>query len=212
MEGCDVLTVNGEDKIEHLDAYLDSGDVARQLGVLPPAGSRAEQNLTKLANARTRARSWIQGSDPERIAEGVWLVRGGFPKTMNVYLIEDGDGVTVFDCGISDMAAPLAAAGARLGGIKRIVLGHADADHRGAAPALHAPVYCHPAEREAAESAASYRDLLGPCEARPAWPDRAVAADRDLGRWPCQGRRHARRRRRGRRLHASFISLATRPG
>ena len=77
---------------------------------------------------------------------------------MNVYLIEDGDGVTVFDCGISDMAAPLAAAGARLGGIKRVVLGHADADHRGAAPALDAPVYCHPAECAAAESAASYRD------------------------------------------------------
>jgi hydroxyacylglutathione hydrolase len=157
MEGCDVLTVNVEDKIEHLDAYLDSGDVARQLGLLPPAGSRAEQNLTKLANARTRARSWIQGSDPERIAEGVWLVRGGIPKTMNAYLIEDGDGVTMFDCGVSDMSAPLAAAGARLGGIKRIVLGHADADHRGAAPALNAAVYCHPAECNAAESASSYR-------------------------------------------------------
>jgi hydroxyacylglutathione hydrolase len=157
MEGCDVLTVNVEDKIEHLDAYLDSGDVARQLGLLPPAGSRAEQNLTKLANARTRARSWIQGSDPERIAEGVWLVRGGIPKTMNAYLIEDGDGVTMFDSGVSDMSAPLAAAGARLGGIKRIVLGHADADHRGAAPALNAAVYCHPAECNAAESASSYR-------------------------------------------------------
>ena len=55
---------------------------------------------------------------------------------MNVYLIEDDGGVTVFDCGVSDMTAPLAAAGARLGGIKRIVLGHADADHRGAAPGL----------------------------------------------------------------------------
>ena len=158
MEGCDVLTVSAEDKIEHLDAYLDSGDVARQLGVLPPAGSRAEARLTQLANARTRARSWIQGSEPERIAEGVWLVRGGIPKTMNVYLIEDDGGVTVFDCGVSDMTAPLAAAGARLGGIKRIVLGHADADHRGAAPGLNAPVYCHPADREAAESPSSYRD------------------------------------------------------
>ncbi len=158
MEGCDVLTINAEDKIERLDAYLDSGDVARQLRLLPPAGSRAEARLTQLANARTRALSWIQGSDPERIADGVWLVRGGIPKTMNVYLIEDEDGVTVFDCGVSDMAAPLAAAGARLGGIKRVVLGHADADHRGAAPGLNAPVYCHPAERAAAESSDSYRD------------------------------------------------------
>ena len=38
------------------------------------------------------------------------------------------------------------------------MLGHADADHRGAAPALQAPVYCHPAERAAAESSASFRD------------------------------------------------------
>ena len=55
------------------------------------------------------------------------------------------------------MTAPLAAAAARLGGIKRVVLGHADADHRGAAPGLDAPVYCHPADRAAAESADSYR-------------------------------------------------------
>jgi hydroxyacylglutathione hydrolase len=157
MEGCDVLTFTAEDKLERLEAYLDSGDVARQLGVLPPAGSRAESNLTKLANVRTRARAWIQGSDAERIAEGVWLVRGGIPKTMNVYLIEDDGGVTVFDAGISDMAAPIAAAAARLGGIKRAVLGHADADHRGAAPGLNAPVYCHPAEKPAAESPDAHR-------------------------------------------------------
>ena len=158
MEGCDVLTVNAEGKIERLDAYLDSGDVARQLGLLPPAGSRAESNLTKLANVRTRARAWIHGSDAERIAEGVWLVRGGVRKVMNVYLLEDDGGVTLFDAGICDMVAPLAAAAARLGGIKRIVLGHADADHRGAAPRLGAPVYCHPADRAAAESPDPYRD------------------------------------------------------
>ena len=157
MEGCDVLKFTADDKLERLDAYLDSGAVARQLGVLPPAGSRAETNLTKLANVRTRARAWVQGSDAERIAEGVWLVRGGVPKTMNVYLLEDDSGVTVFDAGISGMAAPIAAAAARMGGIKRVVLGHADADHRGAAPGLNAPVYCHPADREAAESPESYR-------------------------------------------------------
>ena len=48
-------------------------------------------------------------------------------------------------------------AAVRMGGIKRVVLGHADADHRGAAPGLGAPVYCHPAEREAAESPAHFR-------------------------------------------------------
>lgn len=157
MEGCDVLTVNAEDKIERLEAYLDSGDIARQLGVLPPAGSKAETRLTQLANARTRARAWIHGGEAEPIAEGVWLVRGGIPKTMNVYLIEDEGGVIVFDAGISDMTAPIAAAAARLGGIKRVILGHADADHRGAAPGLQAPVYCHEADRAAAESPEHYR-------------------------------------------------------
>jgi steroid delta-isomerase-like uncharacterized protein len=157
MEGCDVLTVNADEKIERLEAYLDSGAIARQLGVVPPAGSRAETRLTQLANVRTRARAWFQANEPERIAEGVWLVRGGIPKIMNVYLIEDDVGVSLFDAGISDMAAPLAAAGARLGGIRRVVLGHADADHRGAAPGLNAHVYCHPAEREAAESPEPYR-------------------------------------------------------
>jgi steroid delta-isomerase-like uncharacterized protein len=157
IEGCDVVTVT-DDLIQHNDAYLDSGDVARQLGFLPPSGSRAEARLAKVANARTKLRSWIYGSEPDRIAEGVWIVRGGFPiKTMNVYLLEDDGGVTVFDAGVSDMTQAVAAAGARLGGIKRVVLGHADADHRGAAPGLGAPVYCHPNEREAAESDSPWR-------------------------------------------------------
>jgi hydroxyacylglutathione hydrolase len=161
LEGCDVLAVNEQDKIERLDAYFDSGAVARQLGVLPPAGSRAEANLTKLANVRTRAMAWIHGTDAERIAEGVWIVRGGIPmKTHNVYLFEDEGGVALFDCGSADMTGALAAAAARLGGITRIVLGHADCDHRGAAPGLDAPVYCHPAEREAAESPNHYRDYF----------------------------------------------------
>lgn len=102
---------------------------------------------------------WSPGHSPERIADGVWLVRGGFPaKIMNVYLIEDGGGVTVFDAGIAAMADAIAAAGAAMGGIRRVVLGHADADHRGAAPGLGAPVYCHEADRAAAESPAHLRD------------------------------------------------------
>jgi glyoxylase-like metal-dependent hydrolase (beta-lactamase superfamily II) len=38
------------------------------------------------------------------------------------------------------------------------VLGHADAGHRGAAGGLGAPIYCHPAEREAAQLPSSFRD------------------------------------------------------
>jgi hydroxyacylglutathione hydrolase len=143
----------------HNDAYIDSGDIARQLGVLPPAGSPAEARLTRLANLRTKLMAGIHGAESERIADGVWVVRGGFPaKTMNAYLIEDGDQVTVFDTGIETMGTALGAVCARLGGIKRVVLGHADADHRGGAPALNAPVYCHAAEVAAAQSSEPLRD------------------------------------------------------
>lgn len=158
IEGCDVVTVR-DGLIVSDHAYLDSGDLARQLGVLPPSGSRAQERLTGLANLRTRARRRLSGGEAEPIADGVWLVRGGFPsRTMNVYLVADDGGVTVFDAGIEAMAPAIATAAARLGGIRRVVLGHADADHRGAAPGLHAPVYCHAADRPAAESAEPFRD------------------------------------------------------
>lgn len=152
VEACDVLTVSG-DLIMRNYAYIDSGDVLRQLGFLPPMGTATEARLTKLANLRTSVSSFIRGGEPERVADDVWILRGGFPmKEMNVYLIKDGDKVTVFDAGSSDMGPAIATAAARLGRIERVVLGHADADHRGAAPALRAPTYCHPVEREAAES------------------------------------------------------------
>ena len=148
-----------DEKIVHNDAYVDSGAIARQLGFLPEAGSRGESRLASLANARTRITSWIRGKQSEQIAEGVWIVRGGFPvRDMNVYLVADNGGVTVFDAGIETMAPAVAAAAARMGGINRVVLGHADCDHRGSAPGLQAPVYCHPADREAAESPQYYRD------------------------------------------------------
>lgn len=186
LEGCDILTVS-DDLIQHNEAYLDTGSVARQLGVLPMGGSEAERRLLRLANLRTRLVARLQGTPPERVAEGVWLVRGGFPaKTMNVYLVEHDGGVVVFDAGISSMVAPIRTAAARLGGINRVVLGHADADHRGAAPGLGAPVYCHPAELEAAQSSSATRPYfdfskLGPHgrlllpRLLPAWDGGAVA-------------------------------------
>lgn len=158
LEGCDVVTVT-DDLISHNDAYLDSGDLARQLGLLPPAGSAADARLTRLANLRTRMRRAVHGADVEAIADRVWIVRGGFPaRTMNVYLIEDEGGVTVFDAGIAAMGTALRAACVRMGGVRRVVLGHADCDHRGAAPVLGAPTYCHPAERDAAVSPDGFRD------------------------------------------------------
>ena len=156
VEGCDVVTVV-DDEIIGNEAYLDTGDLARQLGLLPPAGSKAEARMAQLVNLRTRMHDAMHGAVAESIAEGVWVVRGGRPKTMNVYLIADDGGLTMFDAGISDMAGAVRSVTARLGGLKRIVLGHADCDHRGSAPAFDVPVYCHPLEREAAESDSAFR-------------------------------------------------------
>src|SRR5579884_2021558 len=147
MEGCDVVEVE-DGQVVGNSAYMDGAAVARQIGALPAQGSPAERRLAALFNRGARLRRRIAGDEPEAIADGVWIVRGGFPlRTMNCYLIRDGAGVCVFDAGIHSMAPAIAAAGARLGGITRVVLGHAHPDHRGAAAALDAPVYCHPADR-----------------------------------------------------------------
>jgi uncharacterized protein (TIGR02246 family) len=158
FEGIDLLEVR-DGLIVRNDAVADTLSIARQLGLVPEGGSPAEQRLFSAFNAKTRVeRRAVAKRELERVADGVWLLRGGVPRTMNVYLLEDeGGGVTLFDAGIRSMTHALAEAAAPLGGINRIVLGHADADHRGAAPGLRVPVFCHPAEREAAESGDSLR-------------------------------------------------------
>ncbi len=88
----------------------------------------------------------------EKVADGVWLLRGDLGKSMNIYFIEDGDGVVQFDAGTKAMTKAAKAAGQELGGVKKIVLGHAHADHRGTAPSMGVPVLCHPDEVADAES------------------------------------------------------------
>ena len=158
LEGIDMFQV-ADGRIVRNDAVPDGLTVARQVGLLPQTGSATEERLMTALNARTRAlRRAAAQRELERVADGVWLLRGGFPRTMNVYLLEDeGGGVTLFDAGSSAMTNALAAAAGPLGGINRVVLGHADADHRGAAPGLRVPVFCHPADRAAAESDESVR-------------------------------------------------------
>jgi glyoxylase-like metal-dependent hydrolase (beta-lactamase superfamily II)/predicted ester cyclase len=150
LDGCDVFEVR-DGLIHRNDAFFDQMELARQLGALPPAGSAQERGMTAALNARTRLARRFAAAEPERIAEGVWVVRGGMPRTMNVYLIEDGEGVTVFDAGTAAMTTAIATAGAALGGITRVVLGHGHADHRGAAAGLGVPVHCHAAEVSDAE-------------------------------------------------------------
>jgi hydroxyacylglutathione hydrolase len=87
-----------------------------------------------------------------RVAEGVWLLRGDLRLAMNVYLLEDGGGVTAFDAGTRPMVRAVRKAAEKLGGLRWVVLGHSHTDHRGTAPFLGVPVYCHPDEVPYAES------------------------------------------------------------
>jgi glyoxylase-like metal-dependent hydrolase (beta-lactamase superfamily II)/predicted ester cyclase len=151
VEGCDVVTV-ADGLLVGNEAYTDGMTIARQIGALPPRDSSAERGLTVATNLRTRLLRRLAAGELEPIADGVWVVRGGLPRrVMNVYLLRDGDGVCLFDAGVASMTPALAAIGARMGGITRVVLGHAHPDHRGAAPGLGAPVWCHAAERSDAE-------------------------------------------------------------
>ena len=212
LEGCDVVTVR-DDLIQHNDAYLDSGDVARQLGLLPAAGSRAEARLTKLANARTQVLAKINGVDTEPIADRVFVVRGGFPiKTMNVYLIEDGDGVVVFDAGTKAMGRALRVACARLGGAKR---------RRPQPRRRRPPGRCARARRAGllpsgracgGRVARPMARLLGPREARSLRPRAAAQVAAKLGRR--RGRRagHGHRWQTRSPAFAWSICPDTRPG
>jgi hydroxyacylglutathione hydrolase len=104
--------------------------------------------------SRPRARA-LASAAPEEVADGVWVLRGGLLRTMNVYLVRDDErgGVLVFDAGEKGMAASIVAAAIPHGGISRVVLGHGDTDHRGSAPALraYADILCHPDAVEQAE-------------------------------------------------------------
>jgi glyoxylase-like metal-dependent hydrolase (beta-lactamase superfamily II) len=129
LELCDVLRIESG-RITRANTYFDCSLLAAQIGGLPG----------------------LIAGELEEIADGVWVLRGGYPlPSMNVYFIRDGTGVTVFDTGPRAIAGAVKAAADQLGGAVRTVLGHGHSDHRGGAVALGAPVLCHPNERADAE-------------------------------------------------------------
>jgi hydroxyacylglutathione hydrolase len=102
------------------------------------------------------------GPTLEKVADRVWLLRGDIRRGMNIYFLEEDGGVVQFDAGTRGMVKANKAVAARLGGLKRIVLGHAHADHRGTAPSMGVPVHCHPDDVSDAESdraIAPYMDI-----------------------------------------------------
>ncbi len=163
LEGFDLLTIE-DGLIQSNDAFADSMSFARAIGMMPPQGSSAEQRMTAAFNAKTRLTTGLAAEQAGLIAEGVWLVQGRVARC-NVFLIEDEGGVTLYDAGSRTMVRAVAVAGAKLGGIRRVVLGHAHTDHRGSAPGLGAPVLCHAAEVQDAEGSGGFRywpqDLAG---------------------------------------------------
>jgi hydroxyacylglutathione hydrolase len=163
LEGFDLLAVR-DGLIQSNDAFTDSMTFARQIGMMPPQGSGAEARMAQAFNAKTRLSSRLGAGEAELVAEGVWVVQGQ-PGRCNVYLIEDDGGVTLFDAGARTMTRAVATAGAKLGGIRRVVLGHGHTDHRGTAPALGVPIACHPDEVQDAEGSGGFRywpaDLAG---------------------------------------------------
>jgi len=155
LEGLDLLTVR-DGLIQANDAFANSMTFARQIGLLPPQGSSAEQRMAQAFNAKTRLTAGLIAGEAKLVAEGVWVVQGQ-PGRCNVYLLEDDGGVTLFDAGARTMTRAVARAGAKLGGIRRVVLGHGHTDHRGVAAALGVPVLCHPDEVADAEGSGGFR-------------------------------------------------------
>ncbi len=155
LEGFDLLTVR-DGLIHRNDAFTDSMSFARQIGLMPPQGSGAEAQMTRAFNVKTHLTAGMLASEAQLVAEGVWVVQGQ-PGRCNVYLIEDEGAVTLFDAGARTMTRAVGGAAAKLGGIRRIVLGHGHTDHRGTAPALGAPVLCHADEVIDAEGSGGFR-------------------------------------------------------
>lgn len=155
VEGVDLIAVK-DGLIQSNNAYQDTMTMPREIGMMPSRGSSAEQRMIGAFNLKTKLSSRLSVREAGMIAEGVWLVQGQ-PGRCNVYLIEDGDGVTMFDAGGRTMVRSVATAAAKLGGLKRIVLGHGHTDHRGTAPSLGVPVFCHPDEVQDAQGSGGFR-------------------------------------------------------
>ncbi len=92
----------------------------------------------------------------EELADGVWRHAGDIKHGMNVYFLADGDGLTIFDGGTAAMTEGVREAASAIAPIKRIVLGHGHADHRGIAADLGVPVLCHEDERADVEGDGGY--------------------------------------------------------
>lgn len=97
----------------------------------------------------------------EQVADGVYRLQGDIHRGMNIYFVVGPDGEVVqFDAGTRIMTKNNRRVAEAFGGIDRVLLGHAHCDHRGTAPRLGPPVYCHPDEVADAESKAAINSYM----------------------------------------------------
>lgn len=55
VQGFDRMVIE-DGKIVHLDAYFDTTEMARVIGLMPPAGSAMDRAMKKVVNAQTRVK------------------------------------------------------------------------------------------------------------------------------------------------------------
>ena len=93
---------------------ISVGVVARRTIAIAIEATRQTTSTTiptfqRQASAGSLA-AWCAVGRMERVADGVWLLRGDLRKSMNIYFLEDGDGVVQFDAGTKAMTKKARAA------------------------------------------------------------------------------------------------------
>lgn len=61
VQGLDRLTIR-DGKIQRLDAYLDTTEMARAIGLMPPAGSAMDKGMTAMVNLQTKVKRKLKRS------------------------------------------------------------------------------------------------------------------------------------------------------
>ena len=191
IEGCDVR--RGRRRSDRRQHRLRGQRRRRASARLPAAGRL--QGRAPADDAREHPHARPQRStapSPRRSQPASGCCVAACPRTMNVYLIEDEGGVTVFDAGIAQMTRRDPR---RRGALRRHPPGRPRP--RRLRPSrrrrwARRAVYCHPLERSAAQSPSPYRDYwnlsLLQRWARPSTPRLLASWDGGAAR----DRRHAR--------------------
>ena len=203
LEGFDLLT-RARRADPGNDAFTDSMTFARQIGMMPPQGSAAEQRMTGAFNVKTRLSASLGAGEAELVADGR-VGRAGAAGALQ--RVPDRErrregGVTLFDAGARTMTRAVASAG------REARRHHAGSCSATATPTTAAsrprsgvPVLCHPDEVQDAEGSGGFRywpaDLAG-LPTGPA-PDPPLLHRYAWDGGPVKIAGHRQRGRRGRR-------------